>query len=137
MSTCPSESHVYKLYQEISHVLFYISLYIDRMAECVKVIVRCRPMNDREKNLNCKCVLSMDTSRASCQIANPSDQKAPPKMFTFDGCYFLDSTTEQIYNDIAYNLVEVSNSCLSNLQSDAVRVSIYFLGFLVSPYPLP
>ncbi|XP_025086308.1 kinesin-like protein KIF17 isoform X2 [Pomacea canaliculata] len=76
------------------------------MAECVKVIVRCRPMNDREKNLNCKCVLSMDTSRASCQIANPSDQKAPPKMFTFDGCYFLDSTTEQIYNDIAYNLVE-------------------------------
>ncbi|XP_071104512.1 osmotic avoidance abnormal protein 3-like isoform X1 [Haliotis cracherodii] len=74
--------------------------------ECVKVIVRCRPMNGREKNLNCKCVLAMESSRGSCQITNPGDAKAPPKAFTFDGSYFTDSTTEQIYNDIAYPLVE-------------------------------
>ncbi|XP_067655416.1 osmotic avoidance abnormal protein 3-like [Haliotis asinina] len=74
--------------------------------ECVKVIVRCRPMNSREKNMDCKCVLAMDSSRGSCQITNPTDAKAPPKMFTFDGSYFTDSTTEQIYNDIAYPLVE-------------------------------
>ena len=31
----------------------------------------------------------------------------PPKSFTFDGVYGEDSTTEQIYNDIGFGLVEV------------------------------
>ncbi|XP_069134066.1 kinesin-like protein KIF17 [Argopecten irradians] len=74
--------------------------------ECVKVIVRCRPMNTREKELKCECVLSMDSKRAQCTIKNPADPKAPPKVFTFDGSYFTDSVTENIYADIAYPLVE-------------------------------
>ena len=78
-----------------------------QMAEAVKVIVRCRPMNGREKALNCKPVIDMDNGRGSCSIKNPNDAKAPPKNFTFDGAYFTDSTTEQIYADIGYSLVEV------------------------------
>ncbi|KAL4224904.1 Kinesin-like protein kif17 [Mactra antiquata] len=74
--------------------------------ECVKVIVRCRPMNTREKDLNCECCLKMEGARAQCSIMNPGDKKAPPKNFTFDGSYFVDSTTENIYNEIAYPLVE-------------------------------
>ena len=37
-------------------------------AEAVKVIVRCRPMNERENRLNCEvcCVFSMATGSASC-----------------------------------------------------------------------
>uniref|UniRef100_A0A452UX24 Kinesin-like protein n=1 Tax=Ursus maritimus TaxID=29073 RepID=A0A452UX24_URSMA len=31
---------------------------------------------------------------------------APPKQFTFDGAYYVDHFTEQIYNEIAYPLVE-------------------------------
>jgi kinesin family protein 3/17 len=76
-------------------------------AESVKVIVRCRPMNDRENNLNCKMVLDIDSSLGQCNIRNPTDAKAPPKKFTFDGAYDTDSTTETIYADIAYPLVEV------------------------------
>ncbi|GFS24814.1 kinesin-like protein [Elysia marginata] len=76
------------------------------MAECVKVIVRCRPMNTREKDLKCGTVVSMDSKRGQCSIVNPGDKKAPPKNFTFDGAYFTDSTTEAIYNEIAYPLVE-------------------------------
>ncbi|XP_059138921.1 kinesin-like protein KIF17 isoform X2 [Physella acuta] len=76
------------------------------MAECVKVIVRCRPMNQRELGLNCHCVITMDTPKGQCSIINSVDSKAPPKMFTFDGAYGTDSTTEQIYGDIAYPLVE-------------------------------
>ncbi|XP_041367083.1 kinesin-like protein KIF17 [Gigantopelta aegis] len=75
-------------------------------SECVKVIVRCRPMNEREHKLKCKCVIDMVESRGQCVIKNPNDAKAPPKTFTFDGSYFINSTTEQIYNDIAYPLVE-------------------------------
>lgn len=86
-------------------------------AECVKVIVRCRPMNAREKDLKCDCVIQMEGTRAQCAIKNPHDEKAPPKSFTFDGAYFVDSTTENIYNEIAYPLVEVSLKDLSLIQT--------------------
>ena len=33
-------------------------------------------------------------------------EDSPPKQFTFDGAYYMDSTAEQIYNDIVYPLVE-------------------------------
>ncbi|XP_013396997.1 kinesin-like protein KIF17 [Lingula anatina] len=75
-------------------------------AEAVKVVVRCRPMNSREKDLKCSLVVSMDSASGGCSLINPNDEKAPPKNFTFDGAYFIDSTTEQIYADIAYPLVE-------------------------------
>ena len=77
------------------------------MAETVKVIVRCRPMNTREKDLDCTEVIEMDPNIGSCAIKNPSDSKMPPKRFTFDGAYGTDSTTEQIYADIGFPLVEV------------------------------
>ncbi len=51
------------------------------------------------------CVF-MDPKITQCSIVNVSDQSAPPKNFTFDGCYGPDSTTEAIYNEIAYPLVE-------------------------------
>ncbi|CAK5075611.1 unnamed protein product [Meloidogyne enterolobii] len=62
------------------------------MAESVRVIVRCRPLNERELQLNSTCALIDGTN--------------PPKLFTFDSVYYLDATAEQIYNDIVYPLVE-------------------------------
>lgn len=41
-------------------------------------------------------------------IQNPADLTAPSKEFTFDSAYDPKSTTECIYNDICYPLVEVS-----------------------------
>ncbi|XP_043237918.1 kinesin-like protein KIF17 isoform X1 [Amphibalanus amphitrite] len=76
------------------------------MAESVKVLVRCRPMNSREKNLNCEVVVFMDDSIMQVSIVNPSDKNSPPKSFTFDGVYYMDSVTENIYKDMAYPLVE-------------------------------
>ncbi|XP_077867468.1 osmotic avoidance abnormal protein 3-like isoform X1 [Saccoglossus kowalevskii] len=74
-------------------------------AEAVKVIVRCRPLNERENNLKCSTVVKMDSSKGSCSLIKPKSHD-PPKMFTFDGAYYVDSTTETIYNDIAYPLVD-------------------------------
>ena len=65
-------------------------------------------MNTREKDLKCGVVVNMDSKVGQCTINNPNEKKSPPKPFTFDGAYYLDSTTEQIYADIAYPLVEVS-----------------------------
>jgi len=93
-------------------VMIMMFVHCSKMGECVKVIVRCRPMNTREKDLKCNCVIKMEEN-VKCSITNPNDEKAPPKSFTFDGSYFTDSTTENIYNEIAYPLVEVCD-CLSN-----------------------
>ncbi|XP_076862858.1 kinesin-like protein KIF17 isoform X3 [Brachyhypopomus gauderio] len=75
-------------------------------SESVKVVVRCRPLNDREKALNCKMVVSVDTSRCQCFIEKPGTTEEPPKQFTFDGTYFINQHTEQMYNETAYPLVE-------------------------------
>ena len=45
---------------------------------------------------------------SQCSIVSPNDPSAPPKVMTFDGSYYTDSTTESIYNELAYPLVEVS-----------------------------
>ena len=76
------------------------------MAEAVKVIVRCRPMNGREKSLKCENVIQMDPSIGQCRIVKPKEKNQPPKMFTFDGVFDPDSITENIYADICYPLVE-------------------------------
>lgn len=41
-------------------------------------------------------------------IQNPADLTAPSKEFTFDSAYDPKTSTESIYNDICYPLVEVS-----------------------------
>ncbi|ETE59398.1 Kinesin-like protein KIF17, partial [Ophiophagus hannah] len=75
-------------------------------SEAVKVIVRCRPLNEREKQLGCKVVINMDSARGQCFIQNPAAEDDPPKQFTFDGAYYLNHNTEQIYNEIAYPVIE-------------------------------
>ena len=53
-------------------------------------------------------IIDMLEDRGSCTIHKPdAGKQQPPKQFTFDGVYYTASTTEQIYNDIAYPLVEV------------------------------
>eukprot|EP00095_Tigriopus_kingsejongensis_P009941 maker-scaffold981_size73921-snap-gene-0.13 protein:Tk09941 transcript:maker-scaffold981_size73921-snap-gene-0.13-mRNA-1 annotation:"hypothetical protein CAPTEDRAFT_151173" len=48
----------------------------------------------------------MDTKILQCSTLNLKDPGAAPKNFTFDGVYGTDSTTENIYNDVGYTLVE-------------------------------
>ncbi|KAK0399469.1 hypothetical protein QR680_003065 [Steinernema hermaphroditum] len=72
------------------------------MAESVRVICRCRPLNSRELALNSKVCVEMDQSVAQVVLLGDG----PPKQFTFDGVYYMDSTAEHIYNDIVYPLVE-------------------------------
>ncbi|CAD5219598.1 unnamed protein product [Bursaphelenchus okinawaensis] len=73
------------------------------MAESVRVICRCRPFNQREIKLDSKSCIEMDMAKGQCALQAPD---APPKVFTFDGVYYMKSTSEQIYNDIIYPLVE-------------------------------
>lgn len=48
----------------------------------------------------------MDPSIIQVQLMKPkAPSDTPPKLFTFDGVYYTDSTTQQIYEDICFPLV--------------------------------
>ena len=49
----------------------------------------------------------MDPACGQVALVHGDQPNAPPKSFTFDGVYFMDSTAEQIYSDIVFPLVEV------------------------------
>eukprot|EP01137_Pigoraptor_chileana_P013076 Opistho-2@66158 len=76
------------------------------MAEAVKVIVRCRPLNAREKGLNCNIVVDMDSKIAQVAIKNPEEPNELPKTFTFDSVYGIDSNNRMIYDDFGFPMVE-------------------------------
>eukprot|EP00049_Salpingoeca_infusionum_P002080 m.53909 g.53909 ORF g.53909 m.53909 type:complete len:1163 (-) comp11376_c0_seq3:388-3876(-) len=73
--------------------------------ETVKVIVRCRPMNSREKGLNCKVVVDINTKLGQVKLRKPGSSEAP-KPFTFDGAYGMDSNSKIIYEDMGFPLIE-------------------------------
>jgi hypothetical protein len=81
--------------------------------ETVRVLVRCRPMNSREKGLGCATVVEMDEPTGLVRLKRPGNEEPgsaaaaePPKQFTFDGAYFVDSNSEQIYEEMVFPLVE-------------------------------
>ncbi len=74
-------------------------------SQCVKVMVRCRPMNTKQSsNGNKKCV---EVDLASNQISlNKPDDNETQKQFTFDSLFDETSTQTQIYETSAFGLVE-------------------------------
>ncbi len=73
----------------------------------VKVCVRCRPLNDKEKSNGNQKVVSVDKNKGMVSVRNPvSDGAEPPKNFTFDHVFGDDSKQLDIYNLIARPIVE-------------------------------
>ena len=48
----------------------------------------------------------METSVGQVQLRKPKNAQAAPKFFTFDGVYYMKDTTQQIYEEICFPLVE-------------------------------
>ncbi len=63
--------------------------------ECIKVVVRVRPLNSKEKADKRKPIVIMDMRSATCHLTNPKEDEAePPKSFTFDNVF--DETVTQM-----------------------------------------
>uniref|UniRef100_A0A5S6Q266 Kinesin-like protein n=1 Tax=Trichuris muris TaxID=70415 RepID=A0A5S6Q266_TRIMR len=75
-------------------------------AECVRVVIRSRPLNEQEVAIGSAYIVHTDPSCSQCTIINPADRSTVPKLFTFDAVFDKDTTTESLYNDIVYPLVE-------------------------------
>lgn len=78
----------------------------DTMAESVKVIVRCRPLSEKEKDNKCLRVVDMNTKSGLVEVKKPDAPKDPPKQFTFDTVYDWNSSQREVYDGTAFPIVE-------------------------------
>ena len=75
------------------------------MSETVRVVVRCRPLNSKEKADARQTIVHMDAKLGTCQIA-PIDSQEPPKTFTFDSVYAPNTEQAVIYKQSASYIVD-------------------------------
>ncbi|XP_061076070.1 kinesin-like protein KIF3B [Conger conger] len=79
-----------------------------RSLEAVKVVVRCRPMNEKEKAANFQRVVAVDVKLGQVTVRNPRGGSAHehPKVFTFDSVYDWDSKQLDLYDESFRPLVD-------------------------------
>lgn len=74
-------------------------------SETVKVCVRCRPLNSKEKGDGRAQIVHMDEKNGTCVVQAPSDNE-PPKTFTFDAVYPPNTEQKKIYQQSAAHIVD-------------------------------
>lgn len=79
----------------------------DVATQCVQVVVRCRPMDEKENARNCTRVVQIIGSRGAVEIRNPREDasKDAVKVFSFDSVYDWNSTQQDIYEETVRPLV--------------------------------
>lgn len=77
-------------------------------AECVRVVVRCRPLNSRETTDGRTRIVEIDKRQGQVSLCIKSDNsgsKDPPKAFTFDAVFDWESTQREVYENTAAGIV--------------------------------
>lgn len=79
-----------------------------KSSETVKVVVRCRPMNEKERIAKFERVVSVDVKLGQIMVRNPREASASdvPKVFTFDSVYDSNSKQLDLYDETFRPLVE-------------------------------
>ncbi|KAK6972865.1 Kinesin-like protein kif3b [Biomphalaria glabrata] len=76
-------------------------------SESVKVVVRCRPLNEKEIAEGHSRVVEMDVKKGVIEVKNPkAGNTEPPKKFTFDSVYDWNSKQRDLYDETFYALVD-------------------------------
>lgn len=70
------------------------------------MVVRCRPMNEKEVGSGCGLAVNVDESRGIITVKNRNARTGePPKQFTYDRVFGLDAKQVDVYNDAARPIV--------------------------------
>lgn len=74
----------------------------------MKVVVRCRPMNEKERAANYERVVTVDVKLGQVAVRNPrgSSPHEHPKVFTFDSVYDWNSKQVDLYDETFRPLVD-------------------------------
>lgn len=77
-------------------------------SESVKVVVRCRPMNEKERAAKFEKVVSVDVKLGQIIVKNPREASASElhKVFTFDSVYDWNSKQLDLYDETFRPLVD-------------------------------
>ncbi|XP_032067353.1 kinesin-like protein KIF3A [Thamnophis elegans] len=72
----------------------------------VKVVVRCRPLNEREKTMCYKMAVNVDEMRGTITVHKTDSSNEPPKTFTFDTVFGPESKQLDVYNLTARPIID-------------------------------
>ena len=75
-------------------------------SECVKVVIRCRPLSSDEVQDGRKMIVQMELKTGQITIRNSKAPDEPPKQFTFDQIFEPNTHQENLYRDTAAPIVE-------------------------------
>ena len=80
--------------------------------ENVKVVVRIRPLNDKEMNADYRNIIDVDGIHGTIRLHNLNQSReSPPKLFTFDSVFGPDSTQVNRYFELSLTfLIHAFNS---------------------------
>lgn len=79
---------------------------VDSQSDNVRVVVRCRPMNEKEVASGCGLAVNVEESRGIITVKNTGARSGePPKQFTYDRVFGVDSKQVDVYNDAARPIV--------------------------------
>lgn len=74
-------------------------------SEAVKVVIRCRPMSEKEMQAGHECVVEINPKANDIFVSKPGADEAP-KQFTFDNCFDWRVRQVDIYDQCAANIIE-------------------------------
>jgi len=75
--------------------------------ENVRVVVRVRPLSQKEEEKGCRDVVIVDQGENVIEIRNPAlELDREPKTFAFDGVFPGDTPQAELYNQVARPIVE-------------------------------
>ncbi|XP_054872642.1 kinesin-like protein KIF3A isoform X2 [Amphiprion ocellaris] len=76
------------------------------VSDNVKVVVRCRPLNQKEKMMGHKQAVMVDEIRGTITVNKLETPHEPPKTFTFDTVFGPDSKQLDVYNLTARPIID-------------------------------
>jgi kinesin family protein 3/17 len=81
-----------------------------KTVECVKVVVRCRPLFQREVDQGDSTIVEMDERGHTVFLSKPpseqQQQKEAPRQFSFDFVYGPESKQQTIFEETARPIVD-------------------------------
>lgn len=81
-------------------------MQVDSQSDNVRVVVRCRPMNEKEVAGGCGLAVNVEENRGIITVKNTGARSGePPKQFTYDRVFGVDTKQVDVYNDAARPIV--------------------------------
>ena len=72
--------------------------------ECIRVIIRCRPLSEQEMKDQREVAIKMNKKSGEVLVQKPGEDI--PKVFTFDSVYDWNSEQENIFTETAYPIID-------------------------------